>query len=315
MQIKSQSVFCILCCCASSLFGAMTNYLDTVMKLSPEEATKYIRSLPEDAVWQMASQAYEKGLNEYGIAVGIIGQAGPSFDWEKHPPTREKLTSLIKNHDLHPGLRAAIAASGFDMAAGDWKFDEFLSYSDVVMVLLQDARIPYQSKWKIPDAAARGISKRMESLVRGNLNGASLQSLDALHDRATKATAYLTELLTKAPDTPENSLGDVSGGLMEFVRLYHGRSFPSTQAGERAAEAVRAGRDALIRVLRDPKYSAGAAKVILRRGDTIGLSDSLTKDDITNLKSDNRLTNEDDRKLIGLWEQRVRGSKMGAKTK
>jgi len=275
------------------------------MKLSPEEATKYIRSLPEDAVWQMASQAYEKGLNEYGIAVGILGQAGPSFDWEKFPPTREKLTGLIENQDFHPGLRAALAASGFDRVVNDWKFDEFLSYSDVVLVLLQDKRIPYQRKWEIPYAAARGIAKRMEALLRNRSDASSLQSLDALHDRTTKAIAYLTELLTKAPDTPENSLGDVCGGLMEFVGLYHGRSFPPTKAGERAAAAVKAGHAALMRVLRDQKSSASAAKLILRRGDMIGLSDSLTEDDIAKLKSDSRLTNEDDRRLIGLWEQRM----------
>jgi len=316
MRINTQPVFCALFCCTNLLFGATTNYLDTAMKLrNSEEFTKYVRSLPEDAVWQMASEAYEKGWNEYGIAVGIIGQAGPSFDWEKHPPTREKLANLIENQNLHPGLRAAIAASGFDMVAGDWKIDEFLSYSDVVMVLLQDPKIPYQRKWKIPDAAARGISNRMETLVRGGRDRVSLQSLDALHCRATKATVCLTELLMKAPDTPENSLGDVCGGLMDFVGLYHERSFPSTQAGQRAAEAAKAGRDTLIQVLRDPKYSAGAAKVILRRGDTIKLSDSLTKDDFTRLKSDGRLTNEYDQKLVNLWEQRAQQSKAGTKTK
>ena len=309
MRIKIKLVFCSLCCCTNFLFGATTNYLDTVMKLSPEEATKYIRSLPEEAVWQMASEGYEKGLNEYGIAVGILGQAGPSFDWEKHPPTREKLVGLISNPSLHPGLRGALAAGGFDRVAKDWKLDEFLSYLDSVLVLLQDPKIQYRWKWEIPDDAARGILKRMQPLLHNGSDASSLQGLDALHDRDAQIMGCLTDLLAKLPDTPENSLGDVCGGLMEFARLYHERTFPSTEASRHAVGMAKAGREALIQVLRGHKYSLSTAKVVLRRGDTIRLSDDLTGKDIATLKLDSRFSDEESAKLLLLWEQKMGNAK------
>ena len=292
-----------------SLVFADTNYVDEAMKLSrEEEKIEYVRSLDQEAVWVMASQAYEKEWSDYAVAAGIID---PYFGsrWAVNPPSEQDLLCVITNSSLHPRLRSGLAASGMRYA-DRWEFKAFLHYVDAVLSVLEDQDSTSLPVEKIPEQMHRYLKSKMDSLRQGGEFPPDKRSqADAILRRVTRIADYLTSIINDGrgkSEDPTYVLSYACGHLGEYVGWCLEAPLPATEEARRTVRAAKKGQEALVRVLVDEEYAPDVARVVLRCSEKSKLDEVLPEDVVINLKVDKRFSGHEYQRLLDRLSQRIK---------
>ncbi len=303
MQTQSRVVATLIGLLLVSLHGlAETNQIDWLVTLPTEQAQRYLRSLREDAALKLASEAYEKGWDDYAIAVGIV-RPSIGMSWERTPPTAAKLASIIVNTNLHPGLRGSIAAGGLAHST-NWECEQFLAYVDTVIDFFESPDVEYRWKWKIPDYLQHALTKKLDAFLSdGDVTESERQLIDQLYMRAERIVNDLIRMLKTRSVLSEDSMANVTIALSEFVG-WSLAAYPVSKARRSLIDAAERGRDVLISTLLDTATPRLAARCILRFGDEIDLGGHLSEKEFESLKSDRRFSDEEGRRLLDLLQRR-----------
>lgn len=287
--------------CASISF-ADRDYFDDFLKTPDKQRSSYIQSLKPEEVWIMASQAYEKGWDDYGVSVGILSKAFGE-NWERHRPSCDELIAIVKDPAFHPGLRGATAAGGMELSSA-WDDDCFLRFVDAVLVFFQSKDIPYKWKWKIPDYLQRATQRKIDSSLHDKKPSPETTALvDQLHARSSVLMESLAALVKNTPKS-DSSLGDIVIATSKYSGFYLSKTFPPSPNRDTALQNAFHNREILISVLDDSSYPPSVGKGILRNAQTMRLWEILSSNTIVRLESDQRFSDADSTAVLHNLEQK-----------
>ena len=289
--------------CASVLFAGR-DYFDDFLKMPDGQKSSFIQSLKPEEVWKIASQAYEKGWDDYGVSVGILSKAFGQ-NWERHRPSCEELIAIVKDPAFHNGLRGATAAGGMELSS-TWNDDDFLRFVDVVLLFFQTKDIPYKWKWKIPDYLQRATQRKIESSLHDKKTSPETTALvDQLHARSSVLMESIATLVTNTPKS-DSSLGDIVIAASKYSGFYLSKTFPPSSNRDAAIRNAYRNREILVSILDDSSYSSSVGRGVLRNAQAMKLWEVLSSKTVTKLESDKRFSDSDSTAVLHKLEQKIK---------
>lgn len=286
-----------------SVYGEM-DFLDQIKtrKLPQSKLEEYVLSLDEKAVLALASQAYEKGWSDYSVTLGILG---PYYEGKNMTFTRERMLSIMKNDELHPGLRGSMAVQLlYKRRQGN--LDSRLEDMDEVLIFMEDSKIEYRWKAGIPGRLFEEIQRRGKSIHTD-----PSKVMDELHIRAIRMMEYLIAFLedskNKYPEYPSYLASSwVSSSLSRYVGWYLNGEPSQGAAGKKGLSLARGARDVLVTILKDTEYNQDAARVVLKCAEETKLDELISQEIITELKQDKCFSDHVYQQMLDHLEEQIR---------
>ncbi len=161
---------------------AESNYYDRVRSLTNwSDVATYVRALSEDEVWLLANQVRDKQGNWQAYPSAVLLALYYGENWEHKTPTLAKVSRIIQDKCLNPGLRGALAASGFEIGRA-WKIEDRLQYFDLVAPLLGERDIAAADKTRIAEYSYRAFTRCLSEVrALSDTNAVKAFVLNACH--------------------------------------------------------------------------------------------------------------------------------------
>ncbi len=273
-----------------------------------DEKLAFIRSLDAGNVWLLASQAMEKGWDDYAVGAGIV-DVYFGATWKISPPSAQYMLSIVTNNALHLRLRSGIAASGMKYGQS-WPFTEFLQYVDAVMALLEGQDNAAVTIEKIPEHAYRHLTATIDALTAsGDIPAVERGKVDELLRRVVRLMNYLTRVVKDAPTKsadPDYVLSYAAAHLSDYVGWSLRTQLPETEDARKMKKAARDGQKILVSVLTDRSYAPVVARAVLNRSERSNLAEMLSRERIVGIKTDDRFSNTEDQQALDSLASRCR---------
>ncbi|MCK4519437.1 MAG: hypothetical protein KAU12_04875 [Candidatus Omnitrophica bacterium] len=253
-------------------------------KISQGEFEEYVLSLDEKAVLALAGQAYAKGWSDYSVTLAILG---PGFEAKNMTFTREKMLSIMKNDELHPGVRSSMAVQLlYKRRYGNLDSRSRLEDIDEVLTFMEDKEIDYYWKEDIPITLFEEIQRRGKSMDTD-----PSEVVDELHIRVIRMMEYFIAFLedskNKYPEYPNYlALSGASSSLSRYAGWYLSGELSQGDAGKKGLSLAREARGILVTILKDTEYNQDAACAVLECAEEAKLDEILSEDTIAKLKQD-----------------------------
>ena len=240
-------IFLLLCCHARA--ENQKDYIGSVMQI-PDETQRmaYVRNLATNEVWLLASQAFDKGWDSYGVGAILTIYFGDIT------LSRQMIDAVIRNKSLNPKLRGSLATAGFETGR-TWKIEDSLQYFDSAQPLLNDGEITEEDKIRIAEYSYRAFSRCLSEVrALSDTNATKSVLLNACHTRAQGMMKAISATVEGNPK--ELSQGTMAKALEDYANAYEHTDFPnSPQLQEAVREATKA--HFLLRKHRKPGVSSG----------------------------------------------------------